>query len=88
MVAVSASLAVIVAKTAAQALAILEKLETEGGAIDLVAIVNSAQASSSSNFAIQCASLLLVAIWVISVVDAYALGKKQERAQQQPKTRL
>lgn len=82
VVAVSASLAVIVVKITQQALAILEKIESEGGAVDLVAIVNSANASSSNDNVIKIASLLLVACWIVSIVDAYALGRKKEQEEQ------
>jgi TM2 domain-containing membrane protein YozV len=77
--AVSASLAVIVVKVSQQAFAILEKIESEGGAVDLVAIANTANASSSADGAIKIASLVLVACWVISTVDAYLLGSKKDR---------
>jgi len=80
--AVSASLAVIVVKVSQQAFAILEKIESEGGAIDLVAIANAANASSSTDNAIKIASLVLVACWVVSTVDAYLLGSKKDREDQ------
>jgi len=76
---VSASLVAIVTKISQQAFAILERMEAEGGAVDLVTIVNSAHASSSQDLVIQCATFVLVACWVISVVDAYFLGAKQDR---------
>ena len=76
---VSASVVAIVAKMSQQAFAILDKMEAEGGAVDLVAIVNSAHASSSKDLVIECATLVLVAGWAISVVDAYLLGAKQDR---------
>lgn len=79
VVAVSASLAVIVVKVTQQALAILEKIESEGGAVDLVAVVNSANSSSAGDTAIKIASLLLVACWLASIVDAYVLGRKKEQ---------
>jgi len=84
--AVSASLAVIVVKVSQQAFAILEKIESEGGAVDLVAIANTANASSSHDSAIKIASLVLVACWVVSMIDAYVMGSKQDR-EDQGKTR-
>jgi len=79
VVAVSAFLAVIVVKVTQQALATLEKIESEGGAVDLVAIVNSANSSSSNDHVIKIASLLLVACWVVSIIDAYVLGRKKDQ---------
>jgi hypothetical protein len=80
--AVSASLAVIVVKVSQQAFAILEKIESEGGAVDLVAIANAANASSATDGAIKIATLVLVASWVVSMVDAYVLGSKKDREDQ------
>jgi TM2 domain-containing membrane protein YozV len=82
VVAVAVSLAIIVVKVSQQAFAILEKIESEGGAVDLVAIVNSANASSSADDVIKMASLVLVACWVISIIDAYILGSKKDREEQ------
>ena len=76
---VSAALAVIVDKVARQALTILEKIETEGGAVDLVAVVNSAHASSYDDTLIKWASLALLACWILSIIDAYLLGGKMDR---------
>ena len=78
MVAVSISLAVIVTKVGQQALTMLEKMESEGGPVDLVAIVNLAHATSYDDFAMKCASLLLVACWIGSIIDAYILGGKRD----------
>jgi TM2 domain-containing membrane protein YozV len=84
IVAVTVSLAVIVIKSVQQALAILEKIESEGGAVDLVAILNSAsQASATSDdFIIKSATMVLIAGWVLSIIDAYLLGRKKDLADQ------
>ena len=75
---VAVSLAVIVTKVGQQALAMLEKMEAEGGAVDLVAIVNLAHATSYDDLTVKIASLVLVGCWVISVIDAYYLGSKKD----------
>jgi len=69
-------------KVAGQALALLEKIESEGGAVDLLAIVNSANASSYHDAVIKYATLALVLSWVVSVVDAYLLGTKKDMEDQ------
>jgi TM2 domain-containing membrane protein YozV len=79
MVAVSASLAAIVTKVAQQALTMLEKMEAEGGTVDLVALLNLAHATSYDDFAMKCASLTLIACWAVSIVDAYVLGREKDR---------
>ena len=84
VLAVSASMAVIVMKAVHQALAILEKAEAEGGAIDMVAIMNSAsRASATANDLSSCLALTaLVVCWIASVVDAYLVGRKLDLAEQ------
>jgi len=78
MLAVLASMTVIVVKAVQNALAILEKLEREGGAIDMTAITNAAtQASTGSgNLIINLLLLLVFVSWIIGVVDAYRIGRK------------
>jgi hypothetical protein len=78
--AVSAAMAVVVTKTTQQALAMLEKIESEGGAVDLVAIMNSASHAStaSDDLTIKSASMVLILCWVIGVIDAYLMGRKKD----------
>jgi hypothetical protein len=83
LIAVCGSLAVIVAKVVQQALALLERIESEGGAVDLVAIVNSAQASSYGDSAIKCATWVLIVSWIVSIIDAYLLGRKMDLLDQE-----
>ena len=84
MLAVSGSLVVIVKKALEQALAILEKIQWEGGTIDMTTISNAAtQASTSSdsrtfNFLL----FLIVSCWLIGIVDAYRIGKKKDLEEQ------
>jgi hypothetical protein len=79
LLAASASLAVIVTKVAQQAFAILEKVESEGGAVDLVAIVNAAHATSTDNVVIWWATVAMFVSWLVSVIDAYLLGSKEDQ---------
>ena len=77
---VSACLAVIVIKASQQAFAILEKMETEGGAVDLVAMLKSAGNSSGDSIA-TLASTLLLLCWLVGMVDAYIVGRKKDLAE-------
>ena len=63
-----------------QASTILEKIDIEGGAIDIDTISNAAsQASTTSeNYILKLLSWLLIFCWVIGVVDAYRIGRKKD----------
>lgn len=80
MLAVSASLFVIVKKAVEQALAILEKIQWEGGAIDMTAISKAAtQASTSSeSLTFNFLLFLIVSCWLIGTIDAYRIGRKKD----------
>ena len=80
MIAVSASLLVILMKAVQGAFAILEKIEFEGGVIDLSTISNAAtQASTTSESLIfNLALLLIMFCWIIGTVDAYRIGRKKD----------
>ncbi len=80
MLAVSVSLLVILIKAVQQAFAILEKIQSEGGAIDMSTISNAAtQASTPSESLIfKLLLLLIIFCWIISVLDAYRIGRKKD----------
>ena len=78
----SACLAVVVVEATRQAVGILEKIEAQGGAVDLVAIANSASHSSASSDQVFAASLLMLACWVVGSVDAYLMGRRQDLAEE------
>ncbi len=80
MLTVLVSLSIIVAKAVQHALAILEKIESEGGVISMSTISNAAtQASATSGSLTFNLVLLLVTLcWIIGVVDAYRIGKKKD----------
>jgi len=80
MIAITAALLVILIKTAQQAVTILEKIESEGGSIDLSTILNTTtQASATSESLIFKLLLwLIIFSWVIGVVDAYRIGRKKD----------
>lgn len=61
-----------------QANAIVNKMLTQGGVLDLTSIANAtAQATGSSgNPSYQLYLWVIIACWVISIVDAWQAGKK------------
>ena len=81
MVTVLVSLLVIVVKAIQQAFIILEKIELEGGPIDMGTISNAAtQASTTSdNFIFNFVITLIIICWILGVVDAYRIGKKKDK---------
>ncbi len=80
MLTVLVSLVVIVVRSVQQAFTILEKIASEGGAIDISTISNASTSSDSliSNLLL----LLIILCWIISVVDAYRIGKKKDIEEQ------
>ena len=78
MLTVLVSLSVVVVKAVQHALAILEKIESDGGAISMSTISNAAtQASTTSvSLTFNLILLLIILCWIIGVVDAYRIGKK------------
>ncbi len=80
MLTVFVSLSVVVVKAVQHALAILEKIELEGGTINMSTISNAAtQASTTSgNLTFNLVLLLVILCWVIGTVDAYRIGKKKD----------
>ena len=80
MLVVLSSLTVMVVKAAQLALAILENIEMEGGAIDMQAITEAATRSTATSDSrlFNLGLLVIVVCWVYSVVDAYVIGKKMD----------
>jgi len=74
------SLSVVVVQAVQHALAILEKIASEGGEISMSTISNAAtQATSTSgNQTFNFVLLLVILCWIIGVVDAYRIGKKKD----------
>lgn len=80
MLTVSAGLVVIVVKASQQAFAILEKIQSEGSAIDMNTISDAATqaATTSESLIINRVFLLVIACWIIGIVDAYRIGRKKD----------
>jgi len=75
-----AGLSVIVVQAVQKALIILEKIASEGGAMDMNTIFGAAsQASTHSDSLIFGFAVLLITLcWVIGGIDAYRIGKKKD----------
>ena len=80
MLTVLVSLSIVVVIAVQQALAILEKIESEGGAISMSTISDAAtQASNTSgSLTFNLALLVVILCWIIGVVDAYRIGRKKD----------
>ena len=80
MLTVVVSMTAVTVKAAQLALAILEKIELEGGIISVNTILNAAtQASANSgNLTFNLLFLLIGACWIFGTVDAYIIGKKKD----------
>jgi hypothetical protein len=81
MLVVFAGLSVIVLQAVQKAFIILEKIESEGGAMDMNTIFDAAtQATTHSDSLIFSIAVLLITFcWIIGVVDAYRIGKKKDK---------
>ncbi len=83
-----AGLGVLVAQATVGALRELEKIQNQGGFVDLNAVANRAVASSASGDGYSSLIVLvIVACWLFSVIDAYRLGKEKEPPTAQDRTR-
>ena len=80
MLTVIVSMAAVAVKAVQHALAILEKIESEGGAISMSTISDAAtQASADSgSLTFNLLFLLITVCWIIGTVDAYRIGKKKD----------
>jgi TM2 domain-containing membrane protein YozV len=80
MLIVSGSVLVIVVKAVLQAFTILEKIASEGQAIDMSTILNAATQASTTSDSLLYNFLLLLTIlcWIIGIIDAYRIGKKRD----------
>ena len=80
IITVSVSLLVIVVKAVQQAFTILQKIQSEGGAVDMITISNAAtQAFSISEGLIFKVFLsFIILCWILGVVDAYRIGRKTD----------
>jgi len=80
MLMVLVSISVVVVKAVHSALAILENIESEVGAMSMSTISNAATQTStpSGSLIINLVLLLTILCWIFGVVDAYRIGKEQD----------
>jgi len=71
----SASLLAFVNEAMRQASALLDKMMTQGGALDMDAIE---KAAASESLVFNLLGLLMIGCWVVGVVDAYRIGRKMD----------
>ena len=80
LVVVSASLLLIVIKGVQQAFAILEKIELQGGALDMGTILNAAIEASTTpeSLILKLLFLWVIVCWIIGIVDAFRIGRRKD----------
>jgi hypothetical protein len=80
MLAVFVCLFLFIVKATQQAFIILEKIESQGGAIDMSAISRAATeaTTTSDSLILNLLLILIISFWVIGIVDAYRIGKKKD----------
>ncbi len=80
MLMVLVSMSVVVVKAVHSALAILEGIELESGAISMSTISNAANQAptTSGSLTINLVLLLTILCWIFGVVDAYRIGKEKD----------
>ena len=73
-----AGMALIIVEAVQLGLAIMEKIMSEGGAIDMETISAAATQAVNSLFTFNLGFLLIILFWSIGTIDAYRLGKKKD----------
>ena len=78
MLTVLACLSVVVVKSAQHAFTILHRIQSGDGVVSMNKILTAAHqvSSTSDDYLINVALLLMVLCWSIGIIDAYRIGKK------------
>ena len=78
MLAVLASLSLIVIEILQQALAVLDEIELQGDAVDMLAITDTVTRESAGTGSVMTSLLMLfvVVCWIAATIDAYRTGRK------------
>ena len=80
MVLVLTGLGVLIARATVVALQVLDKMQLQGGTVDMNAVSNLAAGSAAHGDSYSSLIWLGIAVcWVFSVIDAYRLGKEKDR---------
>ncbi len=83
MVATLVSIIAIAVKAAQHALAILERIESEGGVIDMGTVSSAAAqvSAGSGGLTFNLLFLLIMVCWALGIIDAYQIGRKKDKLQ-------
>lgn len=79
IVAVLAGLTIIILEAIQLSLAIMEKIMSEGGEINMETITAAAAQAVTSFLTINLGFILIILFWIIGTVDAYMIGKKKDK---------
>jgi hypothetical protein len=80
MILALAGFGVLIAQAVTVALQVLDRIQLQGGSVDMNAIADHAAASSASgDWYSPLIVPLIVVCWIFSVIDAYRLGKEKDR---------
>jgi len=80
MALVLAGMALLIAQATARALQVLDKIQIQGGSVDMKAVSDLAAASSSQGDGYSSLIWLVIAgCWLFGAIDAYRLGKEKDR---------
>jgi TM2 domain-containing membrane protein YozV len=75
---ISVLLVLIISKLVQQALMVLDEIQQRGTVVDIneISKISSEVVSFSDNIFLNSAFILLILTWLVSIIDAYRLGKK------------
>jgi hypothetical protein len=78
---VMAALIIMIVTAVQEAYAIVERIEAGGGTPDSETIRQAAEqaAAASDSMVIPVMALLILICWVIGIIDAYRIGRQQDR---------
>jgi hypothetical protein len=76
-----ASLGVIIAEGTRIALGVLEKIENQGGVLDIQTIssISENAVKTADSYIMHGGILLLILCWIFGIIDAYSIGKKLDK---------
>jgi TM2 domain-containing membrane protein YozV len=76
-----AGFVVIIAKGTQIALGVLEKIENQGGTLDMqtVSAVAESAVKTADSYVMHGGILLIILCWVYGMIDAYRIGKKLDK---------
>jgi TM2 domain-containing membrane protein YozV len=77
---VMGGLTILVLKTVQLALIIVRQVQAEGGAVTLATISKAAAQASMNygNITFNLLFLIIIACWIIGIIDAYIIGRKKD----------